>query len=176
MKGPAVYPGTFDPPHRGHLDLIQRGLSLFGELIVAVAVNRDKNSVFDADERVAWLERCTASLSGVRIVRFEGLVVDLLARENSHILLRGIRTFADFETEYTMALTNRNLSQSNEAETVFVMPTLEFSHYSSRHVKEIASFGGDVSSYLPEPISEEVTRRLWERLGPGTVESSEPPR
>ncbi|MEC9475950.1 MAG: pantetheine-phosphate adenylyltransferase [Planctomycetota bacterium] len=176
MKGPAVYPGTFDPPHRGHLDLIERGLRLFGELIVAVAVNRDKKSVFSADDRIAWLERCTASMSGVRILRFDGLVVDLLASEKSSILLRGIRTFADFETEYTMALTNRNLSSDHEAETVFVMPTLEFSHYSSRHVKEIASFGGDVRSYLPEEISEEVSRRLWELLGPGTVESAEPPR
>ncbi|MEE2883496.1 MAG: pantetheine-phosphate adenylyltransferase [Planctomycetota bacterium] len=176
MKGPAVYPGTFDPPHRGHLDLIERGLRLFGDLIVAVAVNRDKNSIFSPDERISWLERCTANLPGVRVVRFQGLLVDLLVRENSRILLRGIRTFADFETEYTMALTNRNLSAERDAETVFVMPTLEFSHYSSRHVKEIVSFGGDVRSYLPEEITEEVSQRLEELLGPGTVESTEPPR
>ena len=109
-------------------------------------------------------------------MRFQGLLVDLLARENSRILLRGIRTFADFETKYTMALTNRNLSAERDAETVFVMPTLEFSHYSSRHVKEIVSFGGDVRSYLPEEITEEVSQRLEELLGPGTVESTEPPR
>ncbi|MGE4618326.1 MAG: pantetheine-phosphate adenylyltransferase [Planctomycetota bacterium] len=160
MQGPAVYPGTFDPPHRGHLDLIERGVRLFGELIVAVAVNRDKDALFTPEERIEWLERCTESLPGVQVVRFDGLVVDLLTRMNSRILLRGIRTFADFETEYTMALTNRNLSGDIEAETVFVMPSLEFSHYSSRHVKEIASFGGDVRSYLPEEISEEVSQRL----------------
>lgn len=160
MKGPAVYPGTFDPPHRGHMDLIERGVRLFGELIVAVAVNRDKDALFTAEERILWLERCTQNLPGVRVVRFDGLVVDFLTRQNSRILLRGIRTFADFETEYTMALTNRNLSGEIEAETVFVMPSLEFSHYSSRHVKEIASFGGDVRSYLPKEISEEVSQRL----------------
>lgn len=176
MTGPAVYPGTFDPPHRGHIDLIKRGVRLFGKLIVAVAVNRDKNSTFTAEERIAWLESCTAELDGVQVMQFTGLVVDLLASHNSRILLRGIRTFADFEAEYTMALTNRNISADLEAETVFVMPTMELSHYSSRHVKEIASFGGDVRSYLPEEISQEVSRRLAELLGPGTVESTEAPR
>ncbi|HIC22644.1 MAG TPA: pantetheine-phosphate adenylyltransferase [Planctomycetes bacterium] len=176
MTGPAIYPGTFDPPHRGHIDLIERGVRLFGELVVAVAVNRDKQTIFTPEERIGWLESCTADLEGVRVMRFTGLVVNLLARQDSRILLRGIRTFADFEAEYTMALTNRSISTEFEAETVFVMPALELSHYSSRHVKEIASFGGDVRSYLPEEIAEQVSSRLTELLGPGTVESTEGPR
>ncbi len=176
MQVPAIYPGTFDPPHKGHLDLIQRGVRLFGELVVAVADNHEKDTFFTPSERVRWLEQCTSHLTGVRVLHFQGLVVELLGREQSRILLRGIRTFADFEAEYTMALTNRSLSADIEAETVFVMPSLEFSHYSSRHVKEIASFGGNVSSYLPPQIAAEVSSRLEQLPGAGTVESEEPQR
>lgn len=171
MHGPAIYPGTFDPPHKGHMDLIQRGVRLFGSVVVAVADNREKSTFFSPEERVHWLQLCTEAIPSVRVVRFQGLVVDLLGREGSRVLLRGIRTFADFEAEYTMALTNRSISAEIEAETVFVMPSLEYSHYSSRHVKEIASFGGDVCSYLPDQISKEVSSRLEELQGPGTVES-----
>ncbi|OUU25590.1 MAG: pantetheine-phosphate adenylyltransferase [Planctomycetia bacterium TMED53] len=167
----AVYPGTFDPPHKGHLDLIQRGSRIFDELIVAVAVNRQKTALFSPEERVAWLKTCIGDLPGVQVQAFDGLVVDLLQSESRRILLRGIRTFADFEAEYTMALTNRSISGDLEAETVFVLPSLEYSHLSSRHIKEIAAFGGDVRDSLPEAIAGEVTSELERRLRSGSLEN-----
>lgn len=167
----AVYPGTFDPPHKGHLDLIQRGSRMFDELIVAVAVNRQKSSLFTPEERVEWLTACTEGIPGVQVQAFDGLVVDLLKKESCRILLRGIRTFADFEAEYTMALTNRSISADVEAETVFVLPSLEFSHLSSRHIKEIAAFGGDVHDSLPGTIAGGVVEELKLRLKPGSLEN-----
>ena len=156
----AIYPGTFDPPHKGHVDLIRRGCRLFDEVVVAVAVNRDKKATFDLDRRIDWLRRCCEPIEGARIEGFDGLVVDLMAREGSRTILRGIRTFADFEAEYTMALTNRSLSGDLDAETVFVLPTLEYSHFSSRLVKEVAAFGGDITDFLPIEVAEEVSAAL----------------
>jgi pantetheine-phosphate adenylyltransferase len=156
----AIYPGTFDPPHRGHLDLIRRGRDLVDELVVAVALNVDKQPAFSVEDRVRWLERLCDPIGGVRVVSFAGLVVDLYREVGATFLLRGIRTFADFEAEYTMALTNRALSGKTPAETIFVLPSLEFAHFSSRHVKEIAGFGGEVRSFLPPEIAEEIALGL----------------
>lgn len=156
----AIYPGTFDPPHRGHLDLIERGRALVDELVVAVAVNPEKRHVFTQAERVELLQTCTAGIAGTRVVPFDGLVVDLLRREDAQFILRGIRTFADFEAEYSMALMNRQLAGSRRAETLFVLPTLDLSHYSSRWVKEVAAFGGDVREMIPPVIANRVAERL----------------
>ncbi|MFQ5654526.1 MAG: pantetheine-phosphate adenylyltransferase [Planctomycetota bacterium] len=156
----AIYPGTFDPPHLGHIDLIARGRALVDELIVAVAVNPDKRARFSSRERVSFLDECTRELEGVRTVEFSGLVVDLLRREGAGFILRGIRTFADFEAEYTMALTNRKLAGNQPAETIFVLPSLEYLHFSSRLVKEIASFGGDVRAFLPEKVADRIIEGL----------------
>ncbi len=158
-----VYPGTFDPPHRGHIDLIERGRSLADELVVAVAINPEKRFLFDQEERVALLRKCTARLDRVRVIPFDGLAVRLLEREGAGCLLRGIRTFADYEAEYSMALMNRQLARGRGAETIFVLPSLEFAHYSSRWVKEVAAFGGDVRELLPAEIADEVIARLGRR-------------
>jgi pantetheine-phosphate adenylyltransferase len=133
---------------------------LVDELIVAVAVNRDKQALFTQSERVQLLENCLDGQAGVRVVAFTGLVVELLRREHAGFMLRGIRTFSDFEAELGMALTNRQLARGFSAETLFVLPTLEFSHYSSRRVKEVAAFGGDVSEFLPPMIRAVVVDRL----------------
>lgn len=156
----AIYPGTFDPPHKGHLDLIERGAALVDELVVAVALNRGKEPAFTAEERVDLLARLCEGMPSVRVVSFDGLVVELYREVQASFLLRGIRTFADFEAEYTMALTNRALADPIHAETIFVLPSLEYSHYSSRHVKEIASFGGRIREFLPDGIAEEIIERL----------------
>lgn len=155
----AVYPGTFDPPHLGHIDLIRRGRSLVDELVVAVAVNREKSQLFTEAERVELIERCVGDLDGVRVIVFKGLLVDLVRQEDAHCVLRGIRTFSDFEAELQMAFINRQLGMGG-AETIFVLPSLEYSHYSSRRVKEVASFGGDVDEFLPPEILESVRARL----------------
>ncbi len=159
-----IYPGTFDPPHLGHLDLIQRGRELFDEIIVAVGVNPRKEALFSREERVELLGLCTAEMDGVRVIELDGLVVDLLRREQARFILRGIRTFADFEAEYTMALTNRQLAGDHPAETLFVLPTLQYAHYSSKLVKEVAGLGGDVSEFLPP----EVMSRILDRLRGGS--------
>ncbi len=162
----AIYPGTFDPPHLGHIDLILRGRALVDELIVAVAINRDKSALFSDDERIELLERCLTGHEGIRLIAFDGLVVDLLEKEHADFILRGIRTFSDFEAELAMAYTNRQLfAGQGAAETLFLLPQLEYAHFSSRRVKEVASFHGDVGMFLPEVIADDVKERLA-GLGP----------
>lgn len=161
----AVYAGTFDPPHRGHLDVIRRGLTVADELLVAVAINHEKRTVFSEAERMALLSKCLGTLSGVRVVALQGLVVDLARLENADFLLRGVRTVADFEAESSMAFANRQISGAVGIETVFILPAPELSHISSSRVKEIARFGGDVRPLLPSAIAEEVVQRLR----PGTT-------
>ncbi len=161
----AIYPGTFDPPHLGHLDLIVRGKALVDELIIAVGINLEKEALFAPGERVELLEACVQGMDGVRVVSFDGLVVDLLKHEGAGFILRGIRTFADFEAEYTMALTNRQLAGDYPAETLFILPTLKYAHYSSVLVKEVASFGGNVDSFLPSQVRDRIREVLKERLG-----------
>ena len=159
----AIYPGTFDPPHLGHLDLIQRGRALVDELVVAVGINPKKEALLSQDERVELLCLCTEGMAGVRVRRMDHLVVDLLREEDAEFILRGIRTFADFEAEYTMALTNRQLAGKRPAETLFVLPTLKYAHYSSQLVKEVAGFGGDVSQFLPAQVFERIQDRLGKK-------------
>lgn len=156
-----LFPGSFDPPTLGHLDAIRRGLELHGRLTVAVGVNTSKADLFSVEERIELLERCTESAPGggsLHVVSFSGLVVDYCREHNHRAILRGIRNVADFEYEYQMALTNRRLAP--EIETLFLMPSLEFTYTSSSLIKEILANGGDVSPFL-HPI---VIERLEEKL------------
>jgi pantetheine-phosphate adenylyltransferase len=157
----AVYPGSFDPPTYGHLDLIQRGIRLFDELVVAVAVNSEKAPLFSVAEREEMLRELTQPIQNVRIDSFDGLVVDYVRRQKCSVILRGLRTVSDFEYEYQMALTNRSLAR--EVDTVFVMPNEKYSYVSSRLIKEAKSLGGDVAAFVP-PL---VLKLLEERLAPG---------
>lgn len=154
----ALYPGTFDPPTLGHLDLIRRGATLFDHLTVGVADNPRKEPLFTARERVTMLRRLVRGVGGVEVVAFRGLVVDYAADHGIGTLLRGVRTSSDFEFEYQMALTNRALRPS--VESVFVMPAEEYSYLSSSLIKEVVANGGDASRWLPEPILRAVRRRL----------------
>jgi pantetheine-phosphate adenylyltransferase len=154
----AVYPGSFDPPTHGHLDLIQRGIRLFDELVVAVAMNSEKTPLFTVDERKNMLRELTLPIKNVRIDSFDGLVVDYVRELKCSVILRGLRTVSDFEYEYQMALTNRSLAR--EVDTVFVMPNEKYSYVSSRLIKEAAALGGDVASFVP-PL---VLKLLEERL------------
>lgn len=154
----ALYPGTFDPLTYGHLDLIRRGAALFERLTVAVADNPRKTPLFTVRERAASIRRHTLDLPNVDVTSFRGLVVDYAAEHGISVLLRGVRTTADFEFEYQMALTNRALRPA--VESVFVMPAEEFAYLSSSLIKEVVANGGDASRWLPPDVLAAVQRRL----------------
>jgi pantetheine-phosphate adenylyltransferase len=154
----AVYPGMFDPIHNGHLDLIQRSLRIFDELIVAVVANPAKDPLFPVNVRLEMIDEATGGLSNIRITSFDGLLIDLVARERADVIVRGIRAVSDFEYEFQMALMNRKLRDT--VETVFMMPHENYTYISSRLIKEVASFGASVTGMVP-PL---VEKRLVERL------------
>jgi pantetheine-phosphate adenylyltransferase len=153
----AVYPGMFDPVHNGHVDVIQRTLQIFDELIVAVVANPSKQPLFSMKERLEMIDEATSELSNFRIVAFDGLLIDLVARERADCIVRGIRAISDFEYEFQMALMNRKLRST--VETVFLMPHEKYTYISSRLIKEVASFGTSVTGMVP-PI---VEKRLVEK-------------
>jgi len=158
MNVKALYPGTFDPPTNGHVDLIQRGSKLFGHLTVAVLNNPEKNPLFSVEERIEMLRESTVAMPNVSIAAFDGLMVDFARQEGASAVLRGIRAISDYEYEFQMALMNRRLAP--EIETVFLQPAGRYSFVSSRMLKEVFSFGGDVSGLVPP----NVLRRLRGRI------------
>jgi pantetheine-phosphate adenylyltransferase len=158
MTVKALYPGTFDPPTNGHIDLIQRGARLFDQLIVAILVNPVKNPLFTVEERVEMLKEATGSISNVRIATFNGLMVEFARQRGVSAVLRGIRAISDYEYEFQMALMNRRLAP--EIETVFLQPAGRYSFVSSRMVKEVFSLGGDVTGLLPPNVLKRLRARL----------------
>jgi pantetheine-phosphate adenylyltransferase len=158
MSVKALYPGTFDPPTNGHVDLIQRGAKLFDQLTVAILNNPVKNPLFTVDERVEMLKEVTAALPNVSVATFDGLMVEFARRQGASAVLRGIRAISDYEYEFQMALMNRRLAP--EIETVFLQPAGRYSFISSRMLKEVFSFGGDVTGLVPP----NVLKRLRERV------------
>jgi len=155
----AIYPGSFDPVTKGHLDLIARGAQIFDQLIVAVAQNSEKDPLFDAKERVEMLEAVTFEYKNVEVDLFDGLLVNYARSQNARIILRGIRAVSDYEYELQMAMMNRKIEE--QLETVFMIPAMAYSYLSSRLVKELARLGGPVKDLVP-PIVEE---RLRAKLG-----------
>lgn len=153
----AVYTGTFDPVHLGHLDIIQRGSRLFERLIVGVGVNPDKKTLFTPDERVQLIREVSREWGNVEVRAFEGLAVSFVRQSGAMVVLRGLRTLSDMEYEFTMSLMNRNLDP--EIETVFLMAKEEFSHVSSSLLRQIAVLGGDLSKFLPEPVRKALIER-----------------
>ena len=159
-KVTAIYPGSFDPPTNGHLDLVERGSKIFDELIVAVLRNSEKTPLFSVGERRRMLEDLTDGFKNVRVDVFDGLTVDYASRVKASAMLRGIRALSDYEYELQMALMNRKLRP--ELETVFMMPAEKYSYLSSRLVREVARLGGDISKLVPELVEQ----RLREKLDP----------
>ena len=147
-KGTAIYPGSFDPPTNGHLDLIQRGSKIFEELVVAILRNSEKVPMFSVSERLEMLKELTADLSNVRIDTFDGLMVEYAKSQDAMCVLRGIRAISDYEYELQMALMNRKLEPT--LETVFMMPADKYSYVSSRLVREVAQAGGPVRDWFPK--------------------------
>jgi pantetheine-phosphate adenylyltransferase len=159
-KVTAIYPGSFDPPTNGHLDLIDRGSKIFDELVVAILRNAEKTPLFNLGERRRMLEELTEGFRNVRVDVFDGLTVDYAVRVKAGAVLRGIRALSDYEYELQMALMNRKLQPN--LETVFMMPAEQYSYLSSRLVREVARLGGDVSGLVPELVEQ----RLKEKLDP----------
>ena len=146
----AIYPGSFDPPTLGHLDLVQRAAKLFQRVIVAIACNQEKQALFSVEERVEMLQEMVADLPNVEVKHFKGLTVEFACANHAVSLLRGLRAMSDFEYELSLAINNRKLCP--EVDTVCLMPSEPYLFLSSRQVKEIASLGGQISHYVTPSV------------------------
>lgn len=158
MPVKALYPGTFDPPTNGHVDLIQRGAKIFDQLTVAILVNPVKNPLFTVEERVEMLQEVASAIGNVKVATFDGMMVDFARQQGATAVLRGIRAISDYEHEFQMALMNRRLAP--EIETVFLQPAGRYSFVSSRMVKEVFSFGGDVTGLVPPNVLKRLRARI----------------
>ncbi len=147
----AIYPGTFDPITNGHLDIIQRSRSLFHSVIVAVTTNPTKAPLFTVDERIAMIRTGIAGLDNIAVEAFDGLLMSYAVRKKANVIVRGLRAISDFEYEFQMALMNHKLAEN--ITTVFLMPNEKYTYLNSTIVKEVARFGGDVSSFVPDKIN-----------------------
>ena len=150
MNITAIYPGTFDPITSGHVDLISRAARIFDRVVVGVAVNVDKRPLFDVDERVGLIKQVVADRSNVEVLGFDSLLVDCARDIGADVVLRGLRAVSDFEYEFQLASMNRRLCP--DFETMFLTPAEQYAFISSSMVREIAKLGGDVSSFVPEPV------------------------
>lgn len=154
----AIYPGSFDPVTYGHLDIIRRSASLVDELIVGVLKNNAKTPLFSVEERVKMLNEVTRDMTNVKVVPFEGLLVEFAKEMEACMVIRGLRAITDFEYELQMAQTNHKLERS--VETVFLTTSLEYSYLSSTIVKEVASYGGDISQFVPDVVQGRIREKM----------------
>ena len=158
----AVCPGSFDPVTVGHIDIIKRAAAIFDKVYVAVLHNPKKNPLFTEDERVELLRRTTAELSNIEVESFDGLLTDYAVRKGAGVIVKGLRAVSDYEYEFQMALANRRLNP--EIETVFLTTSAENMFLSSSVVKQIASFDGDISSFVPAEVCDIISERLREKM------------
>jgi len=156
----ALFAGTFDPITNGHLDLLTRGLAIFDKIIISVAERRDKGVLFTLEERVELIKKVAGDHERVEVDHFEGLLVEYAKRKGVSVVVRGLRAVSDFEYEFQMALMNRRLSES--LETVFLMPSEQFTYLNSTVVKEIARNGGDVSGLVPAEVARALAGKARE--------------
>ncbi len=159
----AVYPGSFDPVTKGHLDIIERASALVDELVVAVLRNNAKTPLFSVEERVKMLRDVTSHLPNVRVESFSGLSVEFARRSGAAFIVRGLRAVTDFEYELQMAQTNRSIAP--EIDTLFFATELNYAYISSTIVKEVASYGGDISGFVPALIGEQVYDKITSLKG-----------
>lgn len=153
----AVYPGSFDPITCGHLDIIERASRIYDKVVVGVLNNVNKNPIFTADERAEMIRSVTKGLNNVEVDTFTGLLVDFASKKNAAVIIKGLRTVADFEYEFQMALLNKALNP--EFETVFLMTDTKYSYISSSMVKEVAKYHGELSGLVPDPIVELIKKK-----------------
>lgn len=154
----AIYPGSFDPVTYGHIDLIKRATQIFDEVIVAVADNSRKKPLFSLKERLEMIKEATRDIKNIRVESFDGLVVDFARAKKINVIIRGLRMISDFEYEFQMALTNRRLAE--DVETIFLMPSEGYSFLSSTLLKEAASLGADISSFVPKFVEKKLKEQL----------------
>ena len=158
MSKVAVYPGSFDPFTRGHMNIIDRGIKVFDKVIVAVAHNKSKTTMFTLEERVEILNSLFEGRTDVEVDSFEGLLVDYVMGRGTNIVLRGMRTVSDFEYELQMALANKTLNE--DVETVFMVTDSEYAHISSSVIKEVVSLNGSASHMVPEIVETKLREKL----------------
>jgi pantetheine-phosphate adenylyltransferase len=154
----ALYPGTFDPITNGHIDIAERASTIFTKVIAVVADNPAKSCLFTTDERFEMVKEALSGLKNVEAVRHSGLVVECLEKYKATVIIRGLRALSDFEYEFQMAFTNRKLNE--KAETVFLMPSARYTYLNSTLVRQLARFGGDVESFLPECVRKKLLEKF----------------
>ena len=155
----AIYPGSFDPLTLGHLDMIERSAKIVDELVIGVLNNSAKNSLFSLDERVSMIKEMTESMPNVTVASFDGLLVDYMKEINATIIVRGLRAVTDFEYELQIAQTNH--VENPEVETIFLTTSLQYSYLSSTIVKEFASYGGDISKFVPARFIDRIYEKYY---------------
>jgi pantetheine-phosphate adenylyltransferase len=153
----AVFPGSFDPITNGHLDVINRGIKLFDELIIAVGRSPVKNQLFTPRERVEMITELVADMPGVSVESFDGLTVEYAAKKEADVILRGLRSLTDVQYEFQLAMTNRAVAG---IETIFVMTSEQYGFTSSTLIREVASLGGDLSNLIPESVRNRIQQRM----------------
>ena len=161
MNVTVIYPGTFDPVTKGHIDLVDRASRMFHRVIVAVAENRNKTPMFSLDERVDMVRKSLADMPNVEVLGFDTLLVDCARASGASVILRGLRAVSDFEFEFQLAGMNRHLGP--EIETMFMTPSEQYAFISSSLIREIAKLGGDVSTFVPEPVRDALQLKLVEK-------------
>ena len=157
----AIYPGSFDPVTNGHIDIIRRAAKISDELIVGVLYNKAKTPLFSVEERVKMLCEVTKDMDNVKVVPFEGLLIEFAEQMDAKVIVRGLRAVTDFEYELQMSQTNHKLNP--EVETLFMTTSLEYSFLSSSTVRELAHFGGDISQFVPKCVEDKITEKMKEK-------------
>ncbi|MFH1503779.1 MAG: pantetheine-phosphate adenylyltransferase [Candidatus Omnitrophota bacterium] len=157
----AICPGTFDPITNGHIDIIERASSIWTKVIVSVVKTPSKNTFFSYQERFFMVQQAVKNIKGVSVEGFDGLIVDFARKKEAKVMVRGVRMISDFEYEFQMALTNRNIAPS--VETIFLMPHPQYSFISSRLIKEAASLGADLKKFLPQVVLKELKKKTNNR-------------
>ena len=158
MNRKAIYPGTFDPVTRGHMDIIERASRIYDGVLVGVAHSGEKHPLFSVEERVAMLKSAASGFKNVRVENFDGLVIDYAKKKKVRVIIRGLRMISDFEFEFQMALTNRKLAK--DIETIFMMTSDSYAYLSSKLIKEVVSHGANIEKFVPPFVAAELRKKL----------------
>jgi pantetheine-phosphate adenylyltransferase len=159
----ALYPGTFDPITYGHIDIAVRAANIFSKVIAVIAENTTKNPLFSVTERLEMAKEALAHVSNISVIAYRGLMANCLVEQKATAIIRGLRALSDFEYEFQMAFTNRNINE--DAETVFLMPSAKYTYLNSTMVKQIAKFGGDVSGFVPQHVARFLSEKFRQQNG-----------